>query len=448
MYKFEMSQVLNEKFLTKLIDKFYNREVQFYEKMERYYRVKNDAISSRNMKAGKPNNKLCHGFARYITNIATSYFAGKAVEYVVDDPAFREQLKKYIEDQYNYDYEISKSASKKGVAYELLYVNKDSELKTKKCEAQDIIPIYGTKTDEFINGFVRLYDAKDIDGNKTCEYADVYDERDIYRFKRKSRGGTFELYDITQHFLSDVPIIVYWNNDEMMGDYESVITLIDAYDKGQSNTANDMDYFTDAYLVIKGAAGGFIDQDGNEINPEDAERNLRNARVMYLDEKGDARFLVKQTNDSGSENYKDRLFKDIFFISQVPPMTDESFAGDLSGIALKYKLIGLEQLAIMKENQFRRAKQKKLKIITDWINFKKSTSFEVARIKQKYVRNFIENITEIIENVTKLEGVVSRHTQLVMLPSEIVRDAKTELDRIKEEARENEGMYKELMEDE
>ena len=34
------------------------------------------------------------------------------------------------------------------------------------------------------------------------------------------------------------------------GDYEDVIPLIDAYDKAQSDTGNDMEYFTDAYLCI------------------------------------------------------------------------------------------------------------------------------------------------------------------------------------------------------
>lgn len=97
---------------------------------------------------------------------------------------------------------------------------------------------------------------------------------------------------------------------------------------------------------------------------------------MFFDDNGDAKFLVKQTDGSQDEAYKDRIFRDIFFISQVPAMTDESFSGDLSGIAIRYKLIGLEQLAIMKENKFRLAVRKKIKLVTDWINLKNFQNYD------------------------------------------------------------------------
>lgn len=108
----------------------------------------------------------------------------------------------------------------------------------------------------------------------------------------------YDLYDVEPHYLSDVPVIVYWNNEEQEGDYECVIPGIDAYDKAQSNTANDKDYFTDAYLIIKGAGGRFTDDEGNEILQSEAERNLRNSRVMFFDDNGDAKFLVKQADGS------------------------------------------------------------------------------------------------------------------------------------------------------
>lgn len=443
MYKFEMNQVLDEKFLTRLVEKFRVRENQYYDKLDRYYHVKNDGIRYRSMKFGKPNNKLYHGFARYITNMVTSYFAGKPIEYIIDDPEYRECMQDYLNDQYNYDYEISKAASKKGIAFELLYINEKVELKTKKYEAQDIIPIYSSRPDEFLNGFVKLRETRDLDGQIIRDYADVYDKTDIYHFSRPTKAGQFELDHIEPHYLSDVPLVVYWNSEEITGDYECILSQIDAYDRAQSNTANDMDYFTDAYLVVVGAAGGFVDENGDDIKPEEAERNLRDNRIMYLDEKGDAKFLIKQSDDSSQENYKDRLFRDIFFTSQVPPMTDESFAGDLSGIALRYKLIGLEQLAIMKENKMRLAKQKKIKMITEWINFKKSKHFDASSVKQKYTRNFVENVSEIVENVGKLEGIVSKETQLTILPADIVSDAHEELEKIRLERDKEEDMYSE-----
>jgi SPP1 family phage portal protein len=395
------------------------------------------------MEPGKPNNKFAHGFARYISNMATSYFMGKPVRYVIPDEKFNTLIKDHLKDVYNYNYEISKSASKYGISFELLYVNETSELKSKKYEAQEIIPVYSTKIDEFLECAVHIYQEWDLDGNLLLDGADVYTKSDIWQFTRRDLGALFELQNVVPHFLGDVPVIVYWNNEEQEGDFEAVVSLIDAYDKAQSNTGNDMDYFTDAYLVVEGASGGFVDEEGNDISGADAERTLRQTRIMFLGDNGKASFLTKQDSGTGTESYKDRIFKDIFFISQVPPMTDESFSGNLSGIAIRYKLIGLEQLAIMKENKFRLALKKKLAIITDWINLKNSTSFDASQIEQKYERNFVDNDAEQISNAATAEGIVSHETQLSMMPSSVVPDAKEELKKIEKETKQNDGMFME-----
>ena len=443
MFYFDMNEVIDEDFITKIVNKFNLEMVGHYQMLDRYYEVKNDGIAKRLMKGKKPDNKLFHGFARYITNMATSYFAGRPVEYLIEDEEYKKELLPYLDDAYNFDYEISKEASKKGIAYELLYVTENSELRSRQYSAEDIIPIYSASPDEFLNGFIKLSAIYNLDGYLKKERAAVYDKTDIYEFERGTGNGRFSLVDIRKHYLNDVPLIVYWNTQEMNSDYEGVISLIDAYDRAESNTANDMDYFTDAYLLIKGAEGGLVDEEGEDILLSDSDEALKNKRIMYLDEKGDAKFLEKDGDNSSIEEFKSRIFKDIFFVSQVPALTDESFAGDLSGIAIKYKLIGLEQLAIMKENRMRLAKAKKISMITDWINWKKSKNYDASTVKQKYTRNFTENVSEIIDNVTKLTGVVSKRTQLDMLPQDIIHDTDKELKTIEEELKESEGFFME-----
>lgn len=443
MFYFDMDEVIDEDFITKIVNKFNLEMVGHYQMLDRYYEVKNDGIAKRFMKGKKPDNKLFHGFARYITNMATSYFVGRPIEYLIEDEEYKKELLPYLDDAYNFDYEISKEASKKGIAYELLYITEKSELRSRQYGAEEIIPIYSASPDEFLNGFIKLSAIYNLDGYLKKERAAVYDKTDIYDFERSTGNGRFSLVDIRKHYLNDVPLIVYWNTQEMNSDYEGVISLIDAYDRAESNTANDMDYFTDAYLLIKGAEGGLVDEDGEDILLSDSDEALKNKRIMYLDEKGDAKFLEKDGDNSSIEEFKNRVFKDIFFVSQVPALTDESFAGDLSGIAIKYKLIGLEQLAIMKENRMRLAKAKKISMITDWINWKKSKNYDASTVKQKYTRNFTENVSEIIDNVTKLTGVVSKRTQLDMLPKEIIADTNKELETIDEELKESEGLFME-----
>lgn len=459
MYRFSKEQVLDPVFLTKLIRRFKREEVPRFSRNQKYYEVKTK-ILDRTMTDGKPNNKLAHGFCRYITNMATSYFAGKPIRYIFTpaDEASRADIELYKETildtfRANYidslNFEVAKEGSKKGIGFYLLFSNEDADIRIKKMDAETIIPVYSTSLDEFLEAAVHIWSEYDIDGLLVAEYADVYDEEQIHHFQRLSEEIVYREEGIPEpHMMGDIPVIVVWNNEEQMGDYEPVITLNDAYDNSQSDTANDMDYFTDAYLCITGASSmmedaltGDLDDDGEAIGKR-AAVDLRKNRILFLDDNGQASWLTKNVNDAANENYKDRLYKDIFFLSQVPALTDESFSGNLSGIAIKYKMTGLEELAIMKENQMRSAQTKMLRIITHFLNTKMNKNWDPDVVEQKYDRNFIDNISDIITDVRNIDGIVSRETQLDMLPLSVVSDTAAEIERQKKEAMEAEKLPK------
>ena len=439
MYRYTVEKLLDERVLTNVINDFKINYVPRFDELEKYYNVKNK-ILGRYIEPPKPNNKLAHGFCKYITNMATSYFIGKPIKYIIDgEENFKKALTDILDENYtdSANFEIAKEMSKCGVSCEVLFINEKGKLRSQKFGAKDIIPIYSNDMGEFLTAAIRLWSEKDVDQTESIEYAAVYTDSEIWTFKKLTSQSVYEFDDIEKHMFNDVPVIVYWNNEEQKGDYEDVISLIDAYDKTQSDTANDFEYFTDAYLVISGAGGGIVSDDEEE--QEKASKNLREERILYTED-GDARWLIKNINDTAVENYKNRLYKDIFFLSQVPALSDESFSGNLSGVAIRYKLSALEELAISKENKFRAAQQKKLKLITAFINTKFNKSYDYKSIVQKYERNFIDNISEVIKDVTKLEGIVSRQTQLEMLP--MVEDTQEEFEKIKQEKLDNENLLK------
>ena len=440
MYKFPIEQCYDERFITKIVNKFLANEVTEFARLQQYYDVKTE-ILKRNMEEGKPNNRLAHGFARYISNMATSYFIGKPIRYVTDDEEYQEILTKELQNNYidNVNFEGSKEASKKGIAFFLLFLDESGILRIKKCDAETIIPIYSPKLGEFLEGAIRIWEERDINGELIAQYAALYDKREIWTYKRTSSTGIFALENLDTHMFDDIPVIVIWNNEEVCSDYGPHISLIDAYDRAQSDTANDMDYFSDSYLCIAGASG-MTEEAVLDDTPE-ADRkaaDLRKNKILYLDEKGQAQWLTKNENDTASENYKNRIYKDLFFLSQVPALSDESFAGNLTGVAIKYKLIGLEELAIMKQSKFEAAQKKLVKLVTDYINMKYNKNFDPETVTQKYERNFISNVEETINNTKNLEGIVSKQTQLRMLPSDIVKDVNGEIEQISKEKREEE----------
>ena len=205
------------------------------------------------------------------------------------------------------------------------------------------------------------------------------------------------------HPFKDVPIIRYTNNDDETGDYESVLDLIDAYDKTQSDTANDFEYFTDAYLKVSGVT----------IEEEEA-RKLKELKVFnFPDASGDVSFVTKNINDAAVENYKSRLDKDIHKFSLVPSMTDENFVGNSSGIALAYKLQGLEFLTGIKEQKFKKGLLRRVELLSNVLSLRANKEMLFTQVEFIFTRNNPENLTEIVETVTKLAGVISDRKSVV-----------------------------------
>ncbi|MDL2254009.1 phage portal protein [Ruminococcaceae bacterium OttesenSCG-928-I18] len=53
-------------------------------------------------------------------------------------------------------------------------------------------------------------------------------------------------------------------------------------------------------------------------------------------------FVTKEVNDEFIEHHLDRLEENIYRFSKTPNLHDEHFAGNASGVAMKYKMAGLE----------------------------------------------------------------------------------------------------------
>ena len=76
--------------------------------------------------------------------------------------------------------------------------------------------------------------------------------------------------------------------------------------------------------------------------------------MLLMDEGTSAEWLIKDENDNLTENMKDRLDKDIHKFAKCPNLADEEFASNASGIAIKFKLLGTENLTSIKERKFKK----------------------------------------------------------------------------------------------
>ncbi|MBV4423227.1 phage portal protein [Clostridium tyrobutyricum] len=408
--------------ISKLIDFHKSYMLPRYKKLKRYYKLHHD-IEERTMEdASKPNNKMIHDYPGYIVNMATGYFLGKPVAYSSksNNNNYLNTLQKIFDynDESDENAEIEKTCSIQGEAFEIMFQDENANTRFVQVPNEQIIIVYDTTLDPKLKVAIRYYDVIDQDNNTTTK-VEVY-TKDKISYYTLQAGLTYVLDGEIEHYFGEVPVIHYINNAEQIGDFERVITLIDAYDKQQSNTQNDFDYFTDAYLLLVNLS---------ETDDEDV-KDMKNNRIIKVEDGGDARWLIKEINDTALENYKNRLNKDIHKFSNIPDLSDEAFAGDLSGVAIRFKLFCLEQIASMKERKFKKALQRRIELITNILNIK-GGNYDYTDIDMSFTRNIPANTTELVNMVTQLKGTLSEQTLIAQIP--FVVDPQAELEKVKKE---------------
>lgn len=397
-----------------------------YIKLQKYYEGKHD-ILDHTSRDGQPNNKIVNPYPKYITDMLVGYFVGQPISYTSkEEDGLLEDLQVIFDysDEQEENLELAKICSIKGKAYELLYRDEDARIRFNEFGPDQMFVIYDMTISPSIKFAIRYYDVGE--GNDKITYAEVYDKEVCTLYKGKDSDLSLE--QITPHTFKDVPVVEYVNNKEEQGDFEQVITLIDAYNKAQSNTLNDMDQFTDAYLILVNMAG------------TDSERieELKRDRVMLLDDDGDAKWLIKEINDAWVENYKDRVRRDIHKFSYTPDMQDESFGNNLSGVSIRYKILAMEQIRSNKERKFKKGLQRRIELICNSLSLEKNIDL-FTNINIKFANTLPQNIYELSQTIKNLSPYLSSETLLNQLP--FVENAKEELEKKKAEDEEITSSY-------
>ena len=258
----------------------------------------------------------------------------------------------------------------------------------------------------------------------------IYTENRIYNYFTSSLSNTnMELLSEEEHYFNGVPMIEYKNKSNLQGDYESVITLIDAYNTLQSDRINDKEQQIDAILAVINASFG-----DNESEMTETERFLKEHKILELPRDADAKWLLKQFVETEVEVLKKAIKDDIHEFSKVPCLTDENFASQASGVAMKYKLLGLEQLAKTKEGYYRIGLRERLKLYANIFNTK-GNSIDTSNTEIVFTRTLPVNEVELSQMVVNLEGTVSLETRLSLLP--FVTNIESEVKRLEEEKQKN-----------
>jgi SPP1 family phage portal protein len=209
-----------------------------------------------------------------------------------------------------------------------------------------------------------------------------------------------------------VPIICYKNNPEFLGDFEPVISLIDAYNLLQSDRINDKEQLVDAILCLYGM----------DFDTEQAEM-LRESRMLAnLPVDGKVEYLIKTLQEGDVDILRQNIESDIHKISMVPNMSDNNFVGNSSGVAIRYKLLAFEQNIKNKERYMEKGLMERFKLYNNFLfTQSKMALVPVEEVDAVFKRNLTSNDFEISQMINNLADFVDAETLISQLS--FIKDA-------------------------
>ena len=413
--------------LQKMINRF---RVEVEPKLQRYKNYY-DGIQKILQKAysdpSKPCNKTVINYCKNIVDSYCGYLAtpGYISYKSADDIEEIMEILKYNDYQAE-DSDFLLDALVYGTASELMYIDNGGQTRFRLINPLQCFAVYDDTLTGDLMYFVRMYEANDWDESDLYN-VDVYSDISVKHYTMNGNNGYLHFVSEEPHYFSQCPANIFTLPDEK-SIFDCIITLQDAANELLSDEIDDYSAFCDAYLTLVG-----VDADRDDI------QMMKENRVLVLPEGATAAWLTKNANDAQVENILKRIHDSIYRIAACPDFSAESFVGGVSsGIAIRYRLTGMETKAGKIEALMKKALQRRVEIITGIASLKLGE--EVFRdIEIEFKRNIPEDETSIIALVNSLKGTVSDATLLSQLP--FITDVNAELEALSAQKQANMELY-------
>jgi len=359
--------------------------------------------------ANKVNNKLANDFYGTIIDDKVGYM-GNTIKISLDQSKYAEEVYDFINEfmnDWNRENQIDdlnatsvKLSAICGYSTRVLF-NASEGARVRNPEYPwETYVAYSDDTGEPIYGFW-FYDKyeKIGEGSKTkVNVCELYDNTNMRLYQMV--GATWELQSETPHMFAKVPMLIIPNNDEMMGDYEKVTSLIEAYDKAVSDGSSEFEQLRLAYAVLKGA----------HLDEETMEQ-MKQTGIMSIDENADFSFVSKTIDMASVKVLLDEIRKNIFQFAKSVDFAEVP-TGDIRVIGWQTKLMQLENKCKIFERKFTAALRYQYKLLSEYWNLFSGLGLDYKDISFKFVRNIPADVQGEAQALALLTGNVSRKTAL------------------------------------
>lgn len=395
--------------------------------LKRYYEGKHKILAERR------KNRLVCNHAKDISDTASAYFIGNPISYksTKNIKMLMDAFDAAGADESDGDNGLDLSIY--GRTYEYIYpIEGETDLTIKNLSPENTFMVYDDTIEQRELFAVYYYVRKDDSDKRQPVYvATILTEHYKYVLNIQDIDGQQALLEEpVPHFFDEIPVVEYLNNKLAIGDFELQIPLIDAYNALMSDRITDKEQFIDAILAIYGALLG--DPDAKDEDGKTAKDRVKDDKLLELPKDSKAEYLTRTFDESGVEILKKAIEQDIHKFSHIPCMTDESFGGNVSGVAMEFKLLGMENITKIKIRYYKKGLRKRLRLFAGWLNKSRAVTVDITDITPTFSRALPKNLLEISQIVANLWGKISKKTLLSQVP--FVEDVEEEVKAVEKES--------------
>lgn len=426
-YYIPREKALDTQLLGEILMDYQTAVLPVLNKRKRYYDGKQKILDKVFANSDKIPSRIVSNFVKSIVDSYSGYAVGipPRIESGEEDGGRLDDILNY-NDSDEQIMQLYTDALIYGRSDMLAYVDREGKPRFAVIEPTTVVPVYSDDLEREMLYAIRFWT---VELNKTDVkyWVEVYDGVKKSVYISAPGFAAFSLMGDEVHHFNQVPLVhMELNRDEVSVCDESVFTLNDMYNSLLSDANDNEDAFADSMLVLKGQ---FADE-------EDIESMKRN-RVLMLDADGDAQYLIKSMQGTMSDSLLDRVEEKIRTLTGCPDFGSDEFKSS-SGIAIRYRLLAMENNTANHLSRFKKALQKLVELLAGITELSEGEA-AWRDCKITFQRNLPIDETANANVVNTLKGTVSTETLLGLLP--FVDNPEDELKKVEAEDKKARELY-------
>lgn len=365
------------------------------------------------------DNRIDVSFPARIVNTKVGYLFGNPLQVDLEGDGYRDEDKDFIKtiraenDMSDLDQETGRYASAAGYCGRLFdLAPEDGRVRTLS-ERIRVTLIEPWQCAFFTTGEIYNpdYAFRVWDEEREANHVKVmrfYSKTAAYTFELASGQGSWVLVGQPEPAIfGGVPLIGYPANRQLRPDFWYGREKIKAYEKRVSSFDSELEGERHGYTV-------FQDVEVAESERRKAQKiggisikssGQREAKVYRIE---------KQLYPEAHIAHLLRLEQDINLDCGHVDWTDEKFGSNLSGVAIKYKILPLENKCIVHQKKHEAADKQMYWLFCNWYRMLTGRAIDYRDVAIRWLRNLPQNIAEEVTMVAQAKGIVSDETAYML----------------------------------